>query len=131
MEQHHKREREEGMKRYDELTASEQAKAVDKALTRIMEGILEGSLRFSDEKNKDTLQASIDRACEKAEAMHTPWFASEYIMDEPYKGDYLNGRHTVGDTLRGMAQCDAEDSLYAEPGEWVVSGIIEEERVTA
>jgi len=30
-----------------------------------------------------------------------------------------------------MAQCDAEDSLYAEPGEWVVSGIIEGEKVTA
>jgi len=33
--------------------------------------------------------------------MQTPWFAHEYIME------------AVGDELRAMAQCDAEDASYA------------------
>jgi hypothetical protein len=43
--------------------------------------------------------------------MHTPWFASEYILE------------TCREDLTGMAQCDAEDASYTEPGERIIHGI--------
>ena len=90
------------MKKYEELTTEQQEKARNKALTNLLETILDGGIRFDDDSNQNDLQARIDRACEKAEKMRTPWFAHEHIMD------------TCGDELEGMAQRDAEDSLYAE-----------------
>lgn len=100
------------MKTWEQLTESQQEKALDKAVENLLTDILEGAIRFSDEKNHDNLQAKINAACEKAEQMRTPWFASEYIMD------------TCLDEIRGLAQCDAEDALYLEPSETAVSGIL-------
>ncbi len=99
------------MKTYTELTPEQQAKAVDKAAGFILADILGGSLRFDDAKNGDGLQARIDAAFVKAEEMRTPWFAHEYILD------------TCKDDIDGMAQCDAEDSLYPEAGEFCMTGI--------
>jgi len=103
--------KEEAMKTYTELTPEQQAKAVDKATVNILTAILEGSLRFDDAKNGDDLQARIDTACARAEEMQTPWFAHEYIMG------------TCRDDIEGMAQCDAESSLYLEAGEFCIAGI--------
>jgi hypothetical protein len=99
------------MKTFDQLTDNEKAKAIDAAVSRLLEGICEGVLRFSDEKNGDDLQARIDAAFERAEKLRTPWFAADYIMD------------AAGDEIREMAQCDAEDSVYSEPGERIVRGV--------
>jgi len=72
-----------------------------------MEGV-----RFNDALNHDDLQARIDAAGEKANAMQTPWFWGEYIMD------------TCREDLEGMARCTAEDALYSAPPEHVISGIV-------
>ena len=98
------------MKTFEQLTPEQQKKAVEKATDNLLTGIVEGYIRFNDEENKDSLQARIDEAWEKAEKMQTPWFAHEYIME------------SCGEEIRGMAQCDAEDALYAE-NETVIYGI--------
>lgn len=100
------------MKKYDELTSEQKERALIKATSRLLSDIIEGSIRFNDETNGDNLQARIDAAILKAEKMYTPWFAHEYIME------------TCKSEIEGMAQCDAEDSLYSEPDEIVISGII-------
>jgi hypothetical protein len=100
------------VKTYDELTEAQQELARSKALDSLLEAVLEG-LRFSDELNGDDLQARIDAAGQKADDMRTPWFAAEYIMDD----------ESAAEELRGMAECDAEDALYSERGEWVVAGV--------
>ena len=102
------------MKTYERLSVEEQGKARGKALTTLLERVCDGSLRFNDRENGDDLQARIDTAIEKAEKMRTPWFAYEYVMD------------TCRTELDGMALCDAEDTLYAEPDENVLHGIVTE-----
>lgn len=99
------------VKTYDQLTPEQQGKAVDMAVNSLLTAILDGAIRFADDKNQDDLQARIDAACEKANRMQTPWFADAYIMD------------TCADDIRGMAQCDAEDALYPEAGETAISGV--------
>ena len=96
------------MRTYEQLTPAEQDEAVNIAASELLEGILEGAIRFNDALNADDLQARIDTACARAEEMRTPWFAHEYIMD------------TCRDEIMGMAQCDAEDALYPEPGERMI-----------
>jgi len=88
------------MRTYDELSKADQESAHDKALSRLLTAICEGAIRFNDELNGDDLQARIDAAFEKAEAMRTPWFAHEYVME------------TCDEELRSMALCDAEDAVY-------------------
>lgn len=116
------------MRTYDQLTEEQQAKAQELALTRLLECILEG-MRFSDELNHDEFQASIDRAIAKADEMKTPWFAHEYIMEARYnpgEGHITedDGLWPVAESLRGMAQCNAEDALYTEANEHVVAGVV-------
>lgn len=98
------------MKTWVELTPQQQKKGLDKALNSLLESILNG-VRFDDEKNGDDLQARIDRAADKAEAMQTPWFTGEYVLD------------VCEDDLRGIAQATAEDSLYSESTEYVINGV--------
>lgn len=93
------------MKTYSQLTDAEKATALERATCDLLEAIVSGSVRFNDSLNGDDLQKRIDDACAKAEAMQTPWFAHEYVMD------------TCADDIRGMATCDAEDAHYPEPGE--------------
>lgn len=99
------------VKTFDQLSPEQQDKARDEALDDLLEAIVEGAIRFNDELNGDTLQASIDAAMEQAEELRTPWFAGEIIMD------------AVGDVLRGMAECDAEDALYPEGHERIIEGV--------
>jgi len=93
---------------FGQLTADEQTKAERVAADQLLTEIVEGGLRFSDEKNGDHLQAKIDKAVRKAERLQTPWFSGEHIMD------------AAGDEIRGMARCDAEDALYPDKGERVI-----------
>ena len=72
-----------------------------------MGAITEG-IRFNDAANGDDLQARIDAAGGKANAMQTPWFWSSYIMD------------TCQDDLEGMAAAYAEDALYPDQRERVI-----------
>jgi len=99
------------MKRFERLSAEWQAKAVEKCTADLLKIIVESGIRFNDKLNHDKLQARIDAACAKAEEMQTPWFAGEYIME------------TCREEIEGMARCDAEDSLYPDPGEHVITGI--------
>ena len=96
------------MKTYKELTKSEQEKAVMSCTDSLLRSIIEGAIRFG----QDDLQSRIDLAQEKAEAMQTPWFAGEYIMEH------------CGNDIEDMARCTAEDALFSEPDENVISGIV-------
>jgi hypothetical protein len=100
------------MKTFDQLDSAEQEAAVRAATNSLLTAIVEGAIRFSDEKNGDDLQARIDAAQAKAEEMRTPWFAHEYVMD------------TCREEVEGMARADAEEALYSEPGERVIAGIV-------
>lgn len=100
------------MKTFDELGPEEQDRAVQYCLNRLLKAVTEGAIRFDDEINGDDLQARIELAGVRAEAMRTPWFAHECVME------------AVGEELSGMARCEAEDSLYAEPTENVIAGVI-------
>ena len=100
------------MKTFEQLTAEQQEKALDRAVGSLLEIIIGGQMRFNDSANNDNLQERIDAACAKAENMRTPWFAHEYIMD------------TCSEDIRSLAQCDAEDAIYLERGENAISGIL-------
>jgi hypothetical protein len=108
------------MRTYEQLTEVEQGQAIDFASESLYRAIVEGSVRFNDALNHDTLQAAIDAAGEEANRMQTPWFAIEYIRDATYTDDLAPGPQSVGDRLRGMARCDAEDALYPDPTERVI-----------
>lgn len=96
------------MRRFSRLTKAEKEAAVNQAASDLLGAILEGAVRFNDSLSGDDLQARIDAACAKAEAMRTPWFAHEYIMD------------TCRDEIMGMAQCDAEDAMYPDKAERII-----------
>ena len=96
------------MRTFKQLTAKEQGKAREKALEELLTIVAEGAIRFNDKLNGDGLQARIDAAWDKANAMQTPWFIGSYIMD------------TCEDDLRSMAEADAEDALYPDPSEHII-----------
>jgi hypothetical protein len=97
------------MKTFNQLNKEQQDSAVEYEVRELLTAILDHGIRFNDALNGDDLQARIDAAIERAEQNQTPWFAHEYVMD------------TCGDDLRGMARCTAEDAVYSEPNEYVVS----------
>jgi len=92
------------MKRYKELTPTQQQRAVSTAKDDVLLDILEGNMYFYDELNNDDVQARIDAAVEKADKMQTPWFVSEYILND----------EVVEGVLRGIAQQYAENAIYLE-----------------
>ncbi len=102
------------MKTFEQLTAAEQTVAVDKAIQRLVEQIAEERIHFNDALNGDNLQARINAAWKQMERLKTPWFIGEAVME------------TCGVEIRGMAQCNAEDAIYSEPGEFVVHGVVDE-----
>ena len=67
-------------------------------------------LTEDDKKNKNDLQARIDKALAEADRMQTPWFAGEYIMDDEF----------VKQELLSMARADAEDAWYPDKTEAVI-----------
>jgi hypothetical protein len=101
------------MKTFEQLTDEQKAKAVAWHEQKVLEAVVEGSLRFNDEMNHDDLQKRIDAAWAEVERLHTPWFAGEAIWE------------TCSEELNGIASANAERSLYSEPDEFVVDGILE------
>ncbi len=97
------------MKNYTQLTEEEQQAAIEKCVKNIWLEIVEMGRQFN-ETNPD-LQARIDKAVEKAEQMQTPWFCFSYVMD------------TCSDDFYQMAEEEAKNALYSEPGEYVIAGI--------
>jgi hypothetical protein len=100
------------MKKWKRLNKTQKQAAIQKAVNRLLEDIIEGGIRFNDGANHDDLQARIDTAIAKADKMQTPWFANEYIMD------------TCKGEIESMARVDAEDAIYLEPHEIAVKGIL-------
>ena len=96
------------MKKYDELTKAQQSFAVDRELKFLIQDIVCGSIRFNAE-----LQVEIDNIVDRFNAAIENKLICEMIGEE------------LGDELREFAQCQAENSLYAEPDEYVVEGILE------
>jgi len=94
---------------YEQLAPDEQQRAVSLCADSLLATIVEGLVRFNAALNEDDLQARIDQALADSDRNQTPWFAGEYVMD------------AAGVEIRGMAQCEAEDALYAGPGERVIS----------
>lgn len=95
------------MRKYDELTTEQQARAQEVALNELLQAIVEGPIRdFADED----VQARIDEAFRKADEMQTPWFAHEYIMDDEKVSEYLK------DWARG----NAKEAFYPHPGEAII-----------
>ena len=101
------------MKAYNELTPEQQEAAVNHEVNSLLGSLVNG-LRFDDKKNGDDFQARVDKAGEKADQMQTPWFWSEYIMDDP----------VCKETINLMARSSAEDALYAYSYERVIHGIL-------
>jgi hypothetical protein len=93
------------MKKFNELTKSQQKKALNFFLTDLLQNIAAGIIVFNDKANGDDLQARINAAGEEADRLQTPWFIGEIIMEK------------CGKELTAMAQCTAEDHLYAEDHE--------------
>ena len=99
------------MKTFSQLTKEQQNKAVERQTNLILEDIVDG-FRFNDKASGNDLQKRIDAAFAKAEKMRTPWFSHEYVMD------------TCREEVESFGRASAENALYAEPEEQVVSGII-------
>lgn len=86
---------------FAELPEDVQKVVTNKHLDNLLEGVTRGAIRLFD---NDT-QAKVEAAWAEAEAMRTPWFAHEYIMD------------AIGDVLREIAEGLAENCYYLEEGE--------------
>lgn len=99
------------MKTYDELTAEEQGQAVTCWLVHTLKAVCEGAIVFNDEANGNDTQARIEAAAQRAEQMQTPWFTSEYIMDDD----------VVRRILMRVALANAEDSVYLDEGQLYMS----------
>lgn len=93
------------MKCFDELTEKQQEAAVQYWLEDLVTAVIEGAIRFDDEKNGDDLQTRIDAAFEKSEEMQTPWFVGGYVLD------------VAREELEAMARADAAAALYLEEDE--------------
>jgi hypothetical protein len=104
------------MKKWDELTEAQRENAIAHELTQLLTDVIEG-VRFNDEANGDTLQAAIDAAGEAADAMQTPWFVGEFILDAEYT-TREGKQESVRTALESMARAAAEDAIYLEPGEY-------------
>ena len=95
------------MRRYNELSEEEQAKAIEVCTNELLEVILGGG-RFVDEQNGDDLQQRVDKAIAQADKMQTPWFAGEYIME------------SCGSEIRSMASTSVEDAFFPDYGDLVI-----------
>jgi hypothetical protein len=107
------------MKKFDELTANEQARAIDLEFVALLRYIVEYGAQILDEAYA---MDAVNEAIEEADLMQTPWFAHEYVRDATYERDGETLK--VSDLLRRIATEVAHDHLYAESGEYVVHGIV-------
>lgn len=88
------------MREFNELSKVEKQEAIDYMLTRILKAVTEGVEVFDKE-----IQSRIEKAFAKAEQMQTPWFAHEYIMEDP----------VIKKHLQSIAEDDAQKALYRLP----------------
>jgi hypothetical protein len=94
------------MKTYQELNQEQRAAAFDKCMSETLQAAVElGTQFFPDE-----LQAAADEAGRKADAMQTPWFIHEYLLDVP----------EIKEHLEAEALETALNAFYPEPGELAV-----------
>ena len=96
------------MKTFNELTVEQKQAAIKHETDSFLKAIIEGAIKFEG----GDIQARIDAAWKAAEARQTPWFVGEYIMD------------TCRADIELMATDSAEETLYTEPGEHVIRGIV-------
>lgn len=80
-----------------DLTEAQREAAVDHRLTEILRGTCEGYITWRES------QHLFVAAFAKAEAMQTPWFASEYVME------------ACGDLLRQVALSQSQNCFYVPP----------------
>jgi uncharacterized protein (DUF1697 family) len=99
------------MKTYDQLTEVQKQEAFRRRLEDVLTLLADGALRFNDEENGDDLQKRIDAAFRKANAMHTPWFIGNYILD------------TCSKEINDEVKCEIEKAIYPEKGELFITGI--------
>ena len=91
------------MRKFTDLTNTEKRTAFNKALNEELQCACECPELYTEE-----LQEKIEKAWKQAEAMRTPWFFHEYIMD------------TCRQELKAIALFNAKNALYPEPGEYVI-----------
>jgi hypothetical protein len=92
--------------KFEKLSKRHAEAAVDYFTDVLIKHISEGVLRFNDQLNGDDLQLRIDTALQKAETNQTPWFSADFLRDDA----------VIVESVRGMAQCDAEDAFYEVVG---------------
>jgi hypothetical protein len=112
------------MRMWSELNEKEQEQAIGQETDDILAYILENpSIGYPDELNRDSLEAAIRAAMDKADDMQTPWFAGEYVMEATYSWDPGDGNTVsvpVSDAIRGMAWESAEDAWYPDPDDQII-----------
>lgn len=96
------------MRTFNQLSLTEQDKAVQVCLSDLIESIVQGIVYFGD--SDEVLQANINLIIETCNRDQCPWFIPEMLRMCP----------VVNDALTGIARCDAEDALYPDAGERVV-----------
>lgn len=99
------------MKTYQELTERQKRDAVTRAISELLEDILEENITYTDSMYGD-LQHRLDTAIWRADDNQTPWLAHGYIMN------------ACGVEVGKLALDIVESSLYAEDNTPVVYGII-------
>lgn len=106
------------MKTWKQLTKQQQETAVKIQSDSMVRGLAEGVLRF----RMPQANRAIQKAVNKAEAMHTPWFTSEYIWEEVY---HPQTGKTLESLILQIAQEELQGYLFPEPGEEVFSYILD------
>jgi hypothetical protein len=95
------------MKTWTELTEDEKERVRKKLINDQLTFLTEIGPNYFHPDQSD-LRAAATAAFEEAENMKTPWFAHEYLWDNPLIQEYIK------DYVEFIA---SEDILYLEPGE--------------
>lgn len=95
------------MKKYSELSIKQKEAAKDIQIHKIMNGIISGSIKFSDQE----LQKEVIRICYEMEINDTPWFINEHLLEN------VKIRENI--IIIAMDMC--EKSFYLEKDEDAVS----------
>lgn len=91
-----------------DLTEAQREAAVTHELNAVLRGTCEGYITWGES------QPLFDAAFAKADAMQTPWFASEYVME------------ACGDLLRQVALSQAQNCFYVPPYTEVSTLVLED-----
>lgn len=96
------------MKKFDQLSAEAQERAVEVALHRLLEHLATGALRFNDLANGNDLQARIERVMARPDVQEIPELLPTLIYA------------ACAPELSELARMAAHDAVYTE-GETVIS----------